>query len=243
MSLTYDTREEMEARGRRRTSPAQEQSSGAEITLGTRSLLGIFFGLVLICGIFFGLGYSVGRVGSAQDVPTSPTAGLSAESHLQKPSAAQETLTPVTTPGPADSGNPGPSQDAAAASAPAQNGTAPVTTVVDENTGPAAKTSPAPAPQLTPAVVTQPVATAGSAPPGPAGTAPAAFMVQVAAVRVQQDADILVSALGRRGFQAVVRHEPQDALLHVQLGPFATRAEAMTMRSRLLAQGYNAVVK
>ena len=38
----------------------------AEITLGMRSLLGIFFGLVLICGIFFGLGYSVGRAGGSR---------------------------------------------------------------------------------------------------------------------------------------------------------------------------------
>src|SRR6202789_3147367 len=33
----------------------------SEITLSTASLLGIFFGLVLICGVFFGFGYSLGR--------------------------------------------------------------------------------------------------------------------------------------------------------------------------------------
>src|ERR1700735_1938513 len=33
----------------------------SEITLSTASFLGIFFGLVLICGVFFGFGYSMGR--------------------------------------------------------------------------------------------------------------------------------------------------------------------------------------
>jgi cell division septation protein DedD len=41
----------------------------------------------------------------------------------------------------------------------------------------------------------------------------------------------------------VVRNEPQDQLLHIQLGPFASRAEALAMRTKLLGDGYNAVVK
>lgn len=68
-------------------------------------------------------------------------------------------------------------------------------------------------------------------------------MVQVAAVSVAQDADILVAALQRHGYTAVVRHEPTDALLHVQIGPFASRIAATDMRARLLADGYNAVIK
>jgi DedD protein len=35
--------------------------SDADLTLGIGSLLSIFFGVVLICGIFFGFGYSMGR--------------------------------------------------------------------------------------------------------------------------------------------------------------------------------------
>jgi cell division septation protein DedD len=68
-------------------------------------------------------------------------------------------------------------------------------------------------------------------------------MVQVAAVRVAQDADILVAALRKHGYNATVHNEPQDQLLHVQLGPFTARADALAMRSKLLADGYNAVLK
>ncbi len=39
----------------------EEEGKASEITLSTASLLGIFFGLVLICGVFFGFGYSMGR--------------------------------------------------------------------------------------------------------------------------------------------------------------------------------------
>src|ERR1700742_1626173 len=38
-----------------------EPKSDADLTLGIGSLLSIFFGVVLICGIFFGFGYSMGR--------------------------------------------------------------------------------------------------------------------------------------------------------------------------------------
>jgi cell division septation protein DedD len=67
--------------------------------------------------------------------------------------------------------------------------------------------------------------------------------VQVAAVSHQEDADILLNALKRRGYNVAVRHEPQDKLLHVQIGPLATRKDADAMRLRLLADGYNAIVK
>src|SRR5271163_3935121 len=39
----------------------ETEGKASEITLSTASLLGIFFGLVLVCGVFFGFGYSMGR--------------------------------------------------------------------------------------------------------------------------------------------------------------------------------------
>jgi len=68
-------------------------------------------------------------------------------------------------------------------------------------------------------------------------------MVQVAAVSRQEDADVLVGALKKHGYNAVVRSDPKDNFLHVQVGPFATRDEARAMRAKLLADGYNAILK
>ena len=59
-------------------------------------------------------------------------------------------------------------------------------------------------------------------------------MVQVAAVSSQDVADILTSSLEKKGYTVAVRHEPQDKLLHVQIGPFTdkkrSRSHATTWR-------------
>jgi len=68
-------------------------------------------------------------------------------------------------------------------------------------------------------------------------------MVQIAAVARQEDADVLVSALRRRGYGVVVRSDPQDKLLHVQVGPFADHMAAAAIKQKLLSDGYNAIIK
>jgi cell division septation protein DedD len=73
----------------------------------------------------------------------------------------------------------------------------------------------------------------------PTGT----IMVQIAAVSSQDVADILLASLQKKGYSVSVRHEPQDKLLHVQIGPFADRKEAEAMQQRVLADGFNAIVK
>jgi DedD protein len=85
----------------------------------------------------------------------------------------------------------------------------------------------------------QPSATGTQPAISPTGT----FMVQIAAVSSQDIADIETAALKKYGYDVVVRHEPQDQLLHVQIGPFATRKDAEAMRQNVLAHGFNAIVK
>ena len=68
-------------------------------------------------------------------------------------------------------------------------------------------------------------------------------MVQIAAISRPEDADVLISALQKRGFNASARRDTSDNLLHIQVGPFATRQQAMDMRARLLNDGYNAILK
>lgn len=71
----------------------------------------------------------------------------------------------------------------------------------------------------------------------------AAWMVQIAAVSHEEDADVLVSALRKHGYVVSARRDPGDNLLHVQVGPFATHSDAASMRQRLLNDGYNAIIE
>ena len=118
---------------------------------------GLFLDLVLLCGLCFGLGYSMGR-GGGHDSPvagqTSVAGAVSpATSSLSKPKAAAE------------------SQPTAGASS------------------------------ISGAAAAQTPVSTSAAGTNSAQTAPA-LMVQIATVSHQEDADVLVGALRKRGFEA-----------------------------------------
>lgn len=186
----------------------EDDVQDTEITLGTAKLLGIFFGVVIICSVFFTMGYLLGKStatgGHTEIVGSTPSGGSAAG----KPSAVAKTP---------EAPAPAPSTDAQAAVPNPAAGTTPVT----------AATNPAPA-----AAPTEIKAS-------PNGT----FMVQVAAVSKQEDADILKSALQKKQYPVFVANSTADALFHVQVGPFSNQQDADTMRNRLSSDGYNAIVK
>jgi DedD protein len=227
------------------TDEEELEGKASEITLSTASLLGIFFGLVLVCGVFFGFGYSMGRgTGAAQAtlVPHSPTVNSSEgdEAAVENPPApapqpaakqqddseAPENAAPVSHPKPVETPMEGVAQPERVA-APVAVPSSPATPAQLVAGKPAAgKVGPA----------YQPPADAPS-------TAAGQPMVQIAAVSRPQDADVLVAALRQRGYGVVVRSEPQDHLLHVQVGPFANRMQAAEIKQKLLSDGYNAIIK
>jgi DedD protein len=233
-----------------RTVLEREEENDSEITLNATTLLGIFFGLVLICGVFFGFGYSVGRRGTETPAVNTPaaTTNISDEdptpssAHTPKPSA-METLQAASTPSDTSDANtvtePVDADGNAQTTAPTPKAKQAVLTPA-----PASKPSPASAAAVPPATVKQaslPVVSASN--PTPVAGNGASIMVQIAAVSHQEDANALVSALRQHGYTVSVRNEPQDKLLHVQVGPFPTRDAAKATRAKLLADGYNAILK
>ncbi len=72
---------------------------------------------------------------------------------------------------------------------------------------------------------------------------PGQFMVQIAAVSHNEDADVLMNALRRRGYAVTARRDPGDGLIHVRIGPFSSHEEAVRWRNKLLGDGYNAEVQ
>ena len=208
-----------------------------EISLSTTTILGIFFALALLCAVFFGFGYSMGRK-SAQPVTSPAEVTTRSENSGSKPApgspaspstssagrqAAGETQSAIV---PLDAPN-------AAAQDSSQTPT-PVKAIVPS------PRSDMPA-EVTFRPVSKPVAIV---PVAAALPSPGSSVVQVAAMSHQEDADVVAVDLKRRGYTVAVRHEPQDKLFHVQIGPFASKKEADAMRQRLQTDGYNnAIVK
>jgi DedD protein len=213
------------------TDEDEEEGKASEITLSTASLLGFFFGLVLICGVFFGFGYSMGRGTQASGLANLPAANAGAAAET---ATAENPPAPAATeqePAPSPAVKPVVKDDADAVKAPVSD---------SENETPAKPALPKPA-FTKPAPIPQPAA---YLPPTDApASASGKPMVQIAAVARPEDAAVLVSALRQRGYGVVVRNEPQDKLLHVQVGPFADRVQATAIKEKLLSDGYNAIIK
>ena len=68
-------------------------------------------------------------------------------------------------------------------------------------------------------------------------------MVQIAAVAHSDDAQVLETALHKRGYPVVASRDPGDGLIHVRIGPFSSQDEAIRWRDKLLGDGYNAQVQ
>ncbi|MGA9040936.1 MAG: SPOR domain-containing protein [Terriglobales bacterium] len=196
---------------------AAPASEDTEITLGTGKMLALFFGLVILCAVFFGMGFSLGKNSvkpMAGDLSPATTA-----TNGSRPSAVKPNNSAA------------PSQDMTFYKAVGQKDTDAQLTPSSTNP-PDASTPPA-------------SARSNPAPPDPAtSAAPAAgYFVQVAAVSKQEDADALVDALKKKQYPAASASLPTDKLFHVQVGPFTDIKDAESMRSKLLSDGYNPIVK
>jgi len=194
-----------------------------EITLNTGKLLGVFFGVVIICAFFFVAGFTMGK-NSAPAAPSSDTlpAPVPAATAAKPPSAKASGVKDCST---TPEGCPPVGSNELAFSKPADSANPAPGTV-----------SAAPAPTAPP----NPAAAAPEMPKPPAQTT---YMVQVAAVSKQQDAEALASALRRKNYAVTVTTPISDNLFRVQVGPFAELREAEAMRTRLLSDGYNPIVK
>ena len=204
-----------------------------EISLSTTTILGIFFALALLCAVFFGFGYSMGRK-SAQPVSGPGEVTTRSENTSSKPA-------------PGSPANP----SSSSAGRPAVGETQ--STIMPFDSPNAGGEDSRPMPRQVKAVVPS---TRSDVPAEvtlkPAGIVPVAAelpsagssVVQVAAMSHQEDADVVAVDLKRRGYTVAIRREPQDKLFHVQIGPFGNKKEADTMRRQLQTDGYNnAIVK
>lgn len=236
---------------------SREPRQDADLTLGIGSLLSIFFGVVIICGIFFAFGYTMGRRNARAAAPTeaAPAAASSLPENalsapIKPPDDNADNLSDDDNKSPA-APSPAPAASAPPASAEKEAHTPPAK-------APAKPTHPVETASSTPSLNAVPYSHRATLPAKPhAGiSAPLEqaptdapiipghpIMVQIAAISRQEDAEVLAGALRKRGFNPSVHPGSGDKLYHVQVGPFTDKAQAEAMKQRLLADGYNAIMK
>jgi len=222
---------------------------GADRVLESRHLVGLFLGVVLLCGVFFTLGYVMGR--------TQYGGSVHAETLTRKPLTSANADT---------SEEPAPDNSSADAPPPASNSTsaakpssaAPPTEwdfyankKSDANANPAASAKlapettapldqdPAPEESRAPAVVPA-KSSAGSTP----RIAKGSIILQVAALRHQSDALAMADLLQQKRFPSFVAAPAAgDALYRVQVGPYSTEQAADAAKAALDHDGFNAIIK
>jgi len=193
-------------------------SEDTEITLGTGKMLALFFGLVALCAVFFGIGFSLGKnsaTPSSADVQAaaSPSGGA-------RPTAVKPT-------------NPRPPSDLTFYKAVGQKDAD-----AQFSANGAGTASGAGAPAKSPDADNDVSPSDPTAAPTLNG-----YWVQVAAVSKQEDAQALVDALKKKQYAAFAANPPGDKLFHVQVGPFADVKEAEGVRGKLVNDGYNPILK
>ena len=251
MSIRYEHYDRDEGYDEQSDAAAQDR----EISLGTATVLGIFLALALVCALFFGFGYSMGRR-SVPSALANVNTGISAplpENKLTPGSLAPPRPSYAT------------SSDGAGEAAESTDSASGVKAPTGQKIKPGAATVAADEPGSgTPQAfqhqsITRAVAQAtdqkplpsragtddATAAPMPALSAGGTSYVQVAAISVthKEDAEMLKGSLQRRGYAVAIHQGTQDQLLHVQIGPLASKKDAEAMKARLLSDGYNAIVK
>lgn len=204
-----------------------------ELVLGNRQLLSAFFIIVILFGVFFTMGYVVGRnsaPASAASLPPATVAGS------QRPEAALPAATPAQSTTPAQSAAPPPAQEETKEPAPAE--TRPV--------------APAEKPQKKQA--THEIAVRPASPPpkkaepsAPGGVVavnpgPGNMYLQVAAV-AQPQASVVVDTLKQKGFPVVLSPGPNATLFRVMVGPFPDAAALGKAKAGLESAGFHPLVR
>jgi cell division protein FtsN len=203
-----------------------------ELVLGNRQLLSAFFIIVILFGVFFTMGYVVGRNSA--------------------PAAAASVLPPAIAP------NVQPEAAVPAAPPPVQTATHPVessTPPVKETKEPAPmetkkvappKKSEAPpkadSPRERPSTHRENALSANSSGVVTVNPGAGSMYLQVAAA-AQPQAGVVVDTLKQKGFPALLTHGPNPTLFRVMVGPYADAAALGKAKADLENAGFHPLVR
>jgi cell division septation protein DedD len=225
-----------------------DDAQETEFTLSPIKLLGLFFAVVVLCGIALAVGYNLGRTSARKEFAAVPA--------------------PAAQPAPATAAKPGAEQAAPSASQASPAQPAPETATADNKppeclAGDCSHARPASATPAGAATAQPAPAQSGNGsmsfyklkdkethapltlPPPPAAAAAQqhatlgpGYSVQVAAVSNQDEAKRLRDQLMAQQYPVIITN-PGDKLYHVQVGPYPEIKEAEVMKQRLVAAGWS----
>jgi cell division septation protein DedD len=191
-----------------------------ELILGNRQLISVFLIVVVLLGVFFSMGYIVGRNSSPASAASEARNGKSNSDTHPPESGSNDGPSSAEPAQPPDNGAPDDSGPA----------TTPPSLTKAERTA----TKPAPAKP-------KPSAAGDAAPaperaPGTGQVAGGQYWQVVATSR--PDAEIIAEALAKKGFHALLAPAPKDGVFRVLVGPLADAPTQAQTRTNLEAAGF-----
>lgn len=217
-----------------------EKRGAGDRVLEGRHVIGLFILMLLFSGVFFTLGYVMGRNQYDGQVRAAPTSRMPVDaSHPSKGDAAPNSANSADASKNAGNSavNPsvsewefyraGSSKPDAKLSKPVGPEPAPARTVAGKGTTPTAK----PAPPSGKSALNAPLIPGG------------AYVLQVAALTKESDALALAESLQKKKFPAFVLTPGADHYYRVQVGPYADAQSANIARKGLEHAGFKAMLK
>lgn len=226
------------------TRPGRARSEkDVQFELGPRSLL-IFMGcLAVLCGLFYALGYTVGRHAAPLLASTPAQTQPAMAQPISHASAPGFTASPQLSNANAQPPNAANLSQAEQGQVPNSTSPAPVYAATANSNAPGDSSLALP-------TQSQPASGPSANPPRihPAASTAAAgqknYAVQVFAGLHNRDALSLAAALKARQYPVfMIAPGPGNPYYKVQIGPYRQLQQAQAMRARLLAAGYHAVIQ
>jgi cell division septation protein DedD len=214
---------------------------GSDRVLESRHLVGLFLGVVLLCGVFFTLGYVMGRtqLGPPVTLRASAASREPAIPSTAKPDPMERTPPAANSEWDFYSKDKNPNRIEHQNSPPSISGT-PAAPSPHGSASPRITAENAPPAPGTKTVVANPSDLRRFAPPRiPHG----AIVVQVGALGKETDALALADAVQQKHFPSFVVMPTSDTLYRVQVGPYNDAASAQAAQQSLEKAGFNSILK
>ena len=217
-----------------------------ERVLEGRHVIGLFMLMLLFSGVFFTLGYVMGRNQYDGQASASSTSHSAFDAVLPKPNANAKRPEKMSAPAaqPADAATPQPPNSDwefynSTKSGKTNDHLKPADPAAARKAAPAVAKSDSPANPVPASSRVTSSARAANAPP----SSPGNYTLQVAALTKEADAFDLASRLQKKKFPAVVLSPQGDKFYRVQVGPYADQKSADAAKKGLEAVGFKAFVK